>query len=212
MQGGSSSGFQISTVYTVALQRLVLPKPPASLAHNISPAIAGAVNRSIPELASRTGLIFKSYTKVLSVSSTIALTSANMSSNVQSLSQSKKDRFLAVFPKIQAELLEFLEVNHLPEEAKQWFKRVCIPICKVLFTSSLLQNLDHNVPGGKLNRGVSVVDTVEILRGEQLSDQEYFEVALLGWGVELVSSYFTCLFLGLTVRLSSKRFSSSQMT
>ena len=49
------------------------------------------------------------------------------------------------------------------------------------------QNLEHNVPGGKLNRGISVVDTVEILRGEQLSEKQYFEVALLGWGIELVS-------------------------
>ena len=49
------------------------------------------------------------------------------------------------------------------------------------------QNLDYNVPGGKLNRGMSVVDTVEILRGRALTDDEYFKAAVLGWCVELVS-------------------------
>jgi hypothetical protein len=49
-----------------------------------------------------------------------------------------------------------------------------------------MQNLDFNVPGGKLNRGLSVVDSVEILRGRGLTDDEYFKVALLGWCIELV--------------------------
>lgn len=56
---------------------------------------------------------------------------------------------------------------------------------------NLFQNLEYNVPGGKLNRGISVVDTVEILRGAPLeSEEDYFEVALLGWGVELVRRVF----------------------
>ena len=48
------------------------------------------------------------------------------------------------------------------------------------------QNLEYNVPGGKLNRGISVVDTVEILKGRTLTDDEYFKAAVLGWCVELV--------------------------
>ena len=43
------------------------------------------------------------------------------------------------------------------------------------------------MPGGKLNRGMSVVDSVEILRGRTLTDDEYFKAALLGWCIELVS-------------------------
>ena len=49
-----------------------------------------------------------------------------------------------------------------------------------------MQNHDFNVPGGKLNRGLSVVDSVEILRGRVLTDDEYFKAALLGWCIELV--------------------------
>jgi farnesyl diphosphate synthase len=37
--------------------------------------------------------------------------------------QSKKDRFVAVFPKLQAELLEHLESNYMPEDAKAWYKK-----------------------------------------------------------------------------------------
>ena len=36
---------------------------------------------------------------------------------------------------------------------------------------------------------MSVVDTVEILKGRELSDDEYFKAGVLGWSVELVSCY-----------------------
>ncbi|KIJ36793.1 hypothetical protein M422DRAFT_260893 [Sphaerobolus stellatus SS14] len=90
------------------------------------------------------------------------------------MSAGKRDRFVAVWPRIQAEVLEFLDAHHMPADAKTWFER----------------NLSYNVPGGKLNRGISVVDTVEILRGKPLEGEEYFEVALLGWGVELLQAFF----------------------
>ena len=34
---------------------------------------------------------------------------------------------------------------------------------------------------------MSVVDTVEILKGSNLTEEEYFKAALLGWCIELVS-------------------------
>jgi len=50
------------------------------------------------------------------------------------------------------------------------------------------QNLYYNTPGGKLNRGISVTDTFAILNpsGKELTEQEYFRAAVLGWCVELV--------------------------
>ncbi|KAH9925351.1 farnesyl-diphosphate synthase [Epithele typhae] len=54
----------------------------------------------------------------------------------------------------------------------------------------LRQNLDYNTPGGKLNRGMSVVDSAEILKGRELSNDEYFKAALLGWCVELLQAFF----------------------
>jgi chaperonin GroEL len=41
--------------------------------------------------------------------------------------------------------------------------------------------------GWILNRGMSVVDSVQILRGRDLSDDEYLKAAILGWCIELVS-------------------------
>ena len=46
--------------------------------------------------------------------------------------------------------------------------------------------MDYNVPGGKLNRGLSVVDSVAILKGRELTESEYFKAAVLGWAVEWV--------------------------
>jgi farnesyl diphosphate synthase len=65
-------------------------------------------------------------------------------------------------------------------------------ICR--YTSlTRIQNLDYNVPHGKLNRGLSVVDTVEILMGRPLDETEYFKAATLGWCVELVSYFWRSL-------------------
>jgi len=41
-----------------------------------------------------------------------------------------------------------------------------------------------------LNFGLSVVDTVEILRGERLEGEEYRKAAILGWSLELLQAYF----------------------
>lgn len=96
--------------------------------------------------------------------------------------QAKRTRFEGVFSGIVDELLEYLRSESMPEEAVAWYQR----------------NLEYNTPGGKLNRGLSVVDTVEILlctddKGEktrELSDEEYQQAAVLGWCVELLQAYF----------------------
>lgn len=49
--------------------------------------------------------------------------------------------------------------------------------------------MNYNVQGGKLNRGMSVVDSVKILKGRELTDDEYFNAALVGWCIELVSFF-----------------------
>jgi farnesyl diphosphate synthase len=56
----------------------------------------------------------------------------------------------------------------------------------------ILQSLDYNTVGGKCNRGMSVIDTVSILRNETLDpkSEEYFRSALLGWMIELLQAFF----------------------
>ncbi|OSX66617.1 hypothetical protein POSPLADRAFT_1043994 [Postia placenta MAD-698-R-SB12] len=86
----------------------------------------------------------------------------------------KRAKFEAVFPVLRDELLAHFAAEGMPEDAKKWYTK----------------NLDYNVPGGKLNRGLSVVDTVEILKGRTLTEDEYFKAALLGWCVELLQAFF----------------------
>ncbi|KAF9229884.1 hypothetical protein BU15DRAFT_84392, partial [Melanogaster broomeanus] len=71
------------------------------------------------------------------------------------IKQQKRKKFEDVFIRIRDELIEHMKAEKMPQEA----------------------NLGYNVPEGKLNRGMSVVDSVEILRGRQLSDDEYFNTA-----------------------------------
>ncbi|KAK1217931.1 Farnesyl pyrophosphate synthetase [Marasmius sp. AFHP31] len=76
---------------------------------------------------------------------------------------------------IRGELIENFKSHGMPQQAIDWYSR----------------SLDYNVPGGKLNRGLSVVETVEILKGRRpLSDEEYFKAAVLGWCVELLQAFF----------------------
>ncbi|XP_024965234.1 farnesyl diphosphate synthase 2 [Cynara cardunculus var. scolymus] len=53
--------------------------------------------------------------------------------------------------------------------------------------------LDYNVPGGKLNRGLSVVDSYKLLKGDELTDDEVFLACALGWCVEWLQAYFLVL-------------------
>ncbi|PFH48501.1 hypothetical protein AMATHDRAFT_65350 [Amanita thiersii Skay4041] len=90
------------------------------------------------------------------------------------MSNSPRARFEAVFPVIRDQLLEHVKGEGMPAPALEWYRK----------------NLDYNVPGGKLNRGLSVVDTVELLKGRSLTDDEYLKAAVLGWCVELLQAYF----------------------
>jgi len=86
----------------------------------------------------------------------------------------RRARFEAVYAKVADELLDELRKENMPQEALDWYR----------------SSLDYNVPGGKLNRGMSVVDTVEILKRRPLSEEEYLKAAVLGWCIELLQAYF----------------------
>ncbi|KAM5545641.1 hypothetical protein V8D89_000679 [Ganoderma adspersum] len=86
----------------------------------------------------------------------------------------KRQKFEGAYSRLREELLDHLRQEGMPDDVVNWFQR----------------NIDYNVPGGKLNRGMSVVDSVEILKGRKLNDDEYFKAALLGWCVEFLQAYF----------------------
>jgi len=85
-----------------------------------------------------------------------------------------RQRFVEVYELVRDQVLKQFKEHNMPEEAVEYYKR----------------SMDYNVPGGKLNRGLSVVDTVQILRGRELSQKEYTQAAVLGWAVEFLQAYF----------------------
>merc|ERR1711977_86149 len=82
--------------------------------------------------------------------------------------------FEAVFPRLREDLKEHCTHYKLPEQALKWFE----------------QSLTHNSLGGKCNRGLSVVDTTQLLLARDLSQDEYFHAAALGWMIELLQAFF----------------------
>ncbi|KAJ7754430.1 farnesyl-diphosphate synthase [Mycena metata] len=90
---------------------------------------------------------------------------------------SKRERFEQAFVVVRQQLLDAFAAQGVPDDAQTWYKR----------------NIDYNVPGGKLNRGLSVVDSVEIMKGRPLTDGEFFQAAVLGWAVEFLQAFFLVL-------------------
>ncbi|KAJ7485347.1 farnesyl-diphosphate synthase [Mycena latifolia] len=94
-----------------------------------------------------------------------------------SSADSKRARFLEAFGDVRKELLDAFAAQGVPEDAQIWYER----------------NIDYNVPGGKLNRGISVIDSVEIIKGRPLSKDEFRQAAVLGWAVEFLQAFFLVL-------------------
>ncbi|KAG9312593.1 farnesyl-diphosphate synthase [Chiua virens] len=90
------------------------------------------------------------------------------------LKAQKRRKFEGVYEQLRLELVNHMKTENMPLDAVEWYRR----------------NLDHNVPGGKLNRGMSVVDSVEILKGRPLTEDEYFKSAVLGWCIEFLQAFF----------------------
>lgn len=89
----------------------------------------------------------------------------------------KRQKFIEEFKVLVEDLKQVLIGYNMPQEAIDWF----------------VGNLDYNTPGGKLNRGLSVVDTYCILSGksiEELDEITYRKVSILGWCIELLQAYF----------------------
>ncbi|KAG0749184.1 hypothetical protein G6F66_000397 [Rhizopus arrhizus] len=88
--------------------------------------------------------------------------------------EENRKAFLSVFPTLRDEVLAELKKYNMPEDAYEWTKR----------------NLEYNVPGGKLNRGISVVDTVRILKGDSVTEDDIFKATVLGWLIEFLQAFF----------------------
>ncbi|KAK0231676.1 Polyprenyl synthetase-domain-containing protein, partial [Armillaria nabsnona] len=73
---------------------------------------------------------------------------------------------------VKQELVDY--ITGISKDAIEWYER----------------NLDYSVSGGKLNCGMSIVDTVEIIKGTPLTRDAYLKAAVLGWDIELLQALF----------------------
>ncbi|KAF8409770.1 hypothetical protein HHK36_005849 [Tetracentron sinense] len=81
-----------------------------------------------------------------------------------------KSTFLNVYSVLKSELLHD-PAFQFTDDSRQWVERM----------------LDYNVPGGKLNRGLSVIDSYKYLKeGKELTEDEVFLACVLGWCIEWV--------------------------
>ena len=89
-----------------------------------------------------------------------------------------KDKFLAIYPMLRDEMLAHMKTNEMPNEALEWCKEM----------------MDYNVPGGKLNRGLTVVAVQRTLTktkwGRELTALEFCRASVLGWALEFLQAFF----------------------
>ncbi|KAL2483901.1 Farnesyl pyrophosphate synthase 1 [Forsythia ovata] len=85
-----------------------------------------------------------------------------------------REAFLGVYSVLKSELLNDTAFEWT-DDSRQWVERM----------------LDYNVPGGKLNRGLSVIDSYKLLKeGKELTEDEVFLASALGWCIEWLQAYF----------------------
>ncbi|KNC46661.1 farnesyl diphosphate synthase [Thecamonas trahens ATCC 50062] len=83
-------------------------------------------------------------------------------------------QFKGVFQQLRTELVDELGASYeVPTELQEYLDYMA----------------QYNVPGGKLNRGMAVVDTVAGVKGAPLERAEYFKAAALGWCVEFMQAF-----------------------
>eukprot|EP00899_Mesostigma_viride_P008726 jgi/Mesvir1/17855/Mv12938-RA.1 len=91
------------------------------------------------------------------------------------ISATDKAAFMSVYEKLLASVVGDEKFCEHTEEAKTW----------------LTEMINYNVPGGKLNRGLAVVESFATLQGKHaLEEEEYFRAATLGWCIEWLQAFF----------------------
>ncbi|KAJ3175898.1 Farnesyl pyrophosphate synthetase [Geranomyces variabilis] len=90
------------------------------------------------------------------------------------LATSERESFLAVFDTISTDLVAELKNYSLPQDGVEHVKKM----------------LAYNVPGGKLNRGLTVPSALQSLLKRSLTKDELLKSQILGWCIELLQAFF----------------------
>ncbi|KAJ5465600.1 hypothetical protein N7530_009387 [Penicillium desertorum] len=84
------------------------------------------------------------------------------------------EKFQAILPSLIRTLEEVLTLRRTPKA----------------HVDHLLQCLDANLNGGKLNRGLTVVDTGHQLAQQPLSNEEFTQLGILSWLTEILHAAY----------------------
>jgi farnesyl diphosphate synthase len=96
-------------------------------------------------------------------------------SNIKQTAEEEKKEFIAIFNILCNELIRELPLFEIPLHAREWIKKL----------------IQTNVPGGKMNRGLTVIDSFrKLVEHRELSRSEIFKAHVLGWCVEWLQAFF----------------------
>jgi farnesyl diphosphate synthase len=90
-----------------------------------------------------------------------------------------KEKFQYLYPHLRDDILQYLQTHHeLSKEALDYCARF----------------MNYNVPGGKLNRGLTVVAVLRTLQppssSAALSNTQVAQACILGWALEVLQAFF----------------------
>ncbi|KAJ3117635.1 Farnesyl pyrophosphate synthetase [Phlyctochytrium bullatum] len=86
----------------------------------------------------------------------------------------EKAHFVATFDVLMEEVMQDIETYKLPENGKEWVRKMLL----------------YTIPGGKMNRGLTVVSSLRSLKKRDLTAVELRQAEVLGWCVELLQAFF----------------------
>ncbi|KAJ3204853.1 Farnesyl pyrophosphate synthetase [Dinochytrium kinnereticum] len=86
----------------------------------------------------------------------------------------EKEHFVATFDALVEEALEDINSFNLPQNGKDWIRKMLL----------------YTIPGGKMNRGLTVVSSLISLKKRHLTEVELKQAEVLGWCVELLQGFF----------------------
>eukprot|EP00753_Platysulcus_tardus_P013192 PLAT3638.1.p1 GENE.PLAT3638.1~~PLAT3638.1.p1 ORF type:complete len:369 (-),score=213.05 PLAT3638.1:88-1194(-) len=89
--------------------------------------------------------------------------------------EEEKKEFLETFETLRDQVLEPLATEYeMPESAVAWIREM----------------IDYTVPGGKMNRGLTVIHSAQLVLDRELTADERFKASTLGWCVEWLQAFF----------------------
>ncbi|KAI8851786.1 geranyltranstransferase [Chytridium lagenaria] len=102
------------------------------------------------------------------------LASAAMETVTDKPGYNETEHFVATFDVLVEETLQDIESFNLPQNGKDWIKKVWFLI----------------IFSGKMNRGLTVVSSLKSLKKRDLTEVELRQAEVLGWCVELLQGFF----------------------